>query len=1174
MNESSSPADPRRESLPVALRAGWDLLPHPLCAQHLQIRQTHLHAFRYGYGYKLGEGLLRFLALVNLADALDREVPKKKADKWFKMLVNPGMGKYLGLLRSTSKFLTSQGRRPFLAELGEILPKGRWEEQANVLVAERDPWAHERVQVSEDEAPRLIRRLEPALHHLVLGLGFLQRYRLGRALGLESRGSSFTFQWYGSRGRDEVCEPVQLECQRPPVTGGTMLLDPVTGRTLWLDPFFRWLTTADGATRLLWLGGFIFRDPKQQGYPLTHEMSGRYLHPTLNLAETLDFPLMEAHEAGEVTSCEYFRRRRPGERVTDLGLTEDSAARLADPPELISSGLVLPPLAPGFHEDLRARTASELARLEPEVRQAWTAAGGDPKDIPEGEAEAEAEAIWQEVLEPATGHYLRILPLLERSGASDDLRRELDQAIAGTDELPPSGSAEGRLRLHVVFASEDRLKVERWVRDWRAAGDEVFYDRDRRASQGPWRGVTEKWIALSDEVHLFWSEAAEQDLWIEEQLYLAAVHGRPVSVHRLDRRPAPPIPDECRPKEKRGLDAVPWLTWGGLAGAGALVVVSAHLGGGWGLPLLYILLLLGGLWLARLQYTGTSGRHALAGRLRRRAGWLARAKVDDIIGAGEAALNWLYGPKTVSKRTFLLSALFSTLVIVPTAIPWILTARPLGWLYTVIFGLVSLIISSPLLLVNVITDFLCLVLIRHVIQRALQARSKKTKWVGIMGDLALTLACIAAPIVINGTSLFDLIVNGEWSWRYPEGAFNHLGLLLTDLLPGFDVLRLDRAFYSVNGMAMLINGVAALTTSSPATLVHVTLIFLALLSGLTGHRLLRGTGSVLSVAARDRHDPRGVAYCAVVALAALALAVPCASRQGDVEALSPADEPGWSREIPAGSYRIGTPRDEEGRGGDERLHQVELPADYQLTATEITQGWWRTVWNRDPETAEAWGLPEYPSMYVGDELPVSNVSWCDAARFCNLWSLTEARIPVYCVGQGCCDLSRDHTSRALAGCERGEDIEWCEEVEGSPPMKDTRWGYRLPTEAEWEVAARAGTTTRWWFGDDEAELDTVAWYADNSGIMPHEVGQKRLNPWGLYDVHGNVWEWCWDWYGSYMTDRVTEPTSPVGRDRVLRGGAFGSEPRNLRSGNRSRGWPWNRSGNNGFRAARSLRREP
>ncbi len=138
-------------------------------------------------------------------------------------------------------------------------------------------------------------------------------------------------------------------------------------------------------------------------------------------------------------------------------------------------------------------------------------------------------------------------------------------------------------------------------------------------------------------------------------------------------------------------------------------------------------------------------------------------------------------------------------------------------------------------------------------------------------------------------------------------------------------------------------------------------------------------------------------------------------------------------------------------------------------------------------------------------------------------------------------------------------------------------GYRLPTEAEWEYAVRAGTKTRWFFGDDDAELGRYAWFSGNAGNRVHPVGEKESNPWDLHDMIGNVWEWCWDWYGDYSKDTaaVIDPIGPLtGVCRVLRGGAYWSGARRLRSADRIRHEPENRSDDIGVRCVRGPRRQP
>ena len=166
---------------------------------------------------------------------------------------------------------------------------------------------------------------------------------------------------------------------------------------------------------------------------------------------------------------------------------------------------------------------------------------------------------------------------------------------------------------------------------------------------------------------------------------------------------------------------------------------------------------------------------------------------------------------------------------------------------------------------------------------------------------------------------------------------------------------------------------------------------------------------------------------------------------------------------------------------------------------------------------------------------------------------------------------------SLAPCYSGEgdDIEW---IQGCN-------GYRLPTEAEWEHACRAGSQTAYSFGDDDSIfgdddsiLGSYAWYKE-AGSTAHPVGGKEPNDWGLYDMHGNVWEWVWDWYGPYAVRPSGQAeTDPLGaaksKSRALRGGSVGDWSKYLRCGLRFRSEPGDRDRDWGFRAARSLPRQP
>jgi formylglycine-generating enzyme required for sulfatase activity len=197
----------------------------------------------------------------------------------------------------------------------------------------------------------------------------------------------------------------------------------------------------------------------------------------------------------------------------------------------------------------------------------------------------------------------------------------------------------------------------------------------------------------------------------------------------------------------------------------------------------------------------------------------------------------------------------------------------------------------------------------------------------------------------------------------------------------------------------------------------------------------------------------------------------------------------------------------------QRTWSVEL-APYQLAAFPITQARYAQVTGQRPSTAQ------------GGQLPVEGVSWWEAVRFCNELSQREGLAPAY---------------RLLTD---GAGIEW-------DPAAD---GYRLPTEAEWEHACRGGTTKARY-----GLLDEIAWHRANSGERTHEVGGKQPNAWGLHDMLGNVWEWCWDVYDAEV----------YGTYRVLRGGGWCDEHWSCRASVRRRSHPNFQIDDLGFRIARS-----
>jgi sulfatase modifying factor 1 len=227
--------------------------------------------------------------------------------------------------------------------------------------------------------------------------------------------------------------------------------------------------------------------------------------------------------------------------------------------------------------------------------------------------------------------------------------------------------------------------------------------------------------------------------------------------------------------------------------------------------------------------------------------------------------------------------------------------------------------------------------------------------------------------------------------------------------------------------------------------------------------------------------------------------------------------------IPAGTFTMGSPESEAGREDDESQHQVTISKPFYMQTTEVTRGQWKAVMGTEP-----WKGEKY--VKEGANYAATYVSWDDAVAYCKKLSEKEGKT------------------------------------------------YRLPTEAEWEYACRAGTETRWSFGDDEKVLGDYAWYNENaydivSERYAHQVGLKKPNAFGLYDMHGNVLEWCHDYYevDYYKQSPAKDPMGPAsGSSRVLRGGSWGGNTRFTRSADRYGNDADNRNDYRGFRLVREL----
>jgi formylglycine-generating enzyme required for sulfatase activity len=221
--------------------------------------------------------------------------------------------------------------------------------------------------------------------------------------------------------------------------------------------------------------------------------------------------------------------------------------------------------------------------------------------------------------------------------------------------------------------------------------------------------------------------------------------------------------------------------------------------------------------------------------------------------------------------------------------------------------------------------------------------------------------------------------------------------------------------------------------------------------------------------------------------------------------------------VPGGTFTMGKTK---GSGYNHELptHSVTLNSFY-IGKYEVTQGEYKAIVGYNP--ASGYG--------VGNNYPVYNVNWYDAIKYCNLRSMNEGLTPVY-------SISGSTNPANWGSVPSSSNITWNAAV--------CNWngnGYRLPTEAEWEYAARGATNSPDYLFSGSDNIDNVAWYDDNSDSEVHLVGCKDANRLGLYDMSGNVWEWCWDWYDAsyYSSSPSNNPRGPAnGLYRVLRGGCW------------------------------------
>jgi formylglycine-generating enzyme required for sulfatase activity len=259
--------------------------------------------------------------------------------------------------------------------------------------------------------------------------------------------------------------------------------------------------------------------------------------------------------------------------------------------------------------------------------------------------------------------------------------------------------------------------------------------------------------------------------------------------------------------------------------------------------------------------------------------------------------------------------------------------------------------------------------------------------------------------------------------------------------------------------------------------------------------------------------------------------------------------------VPGGSFQMGNPDTSVGYGDERPVHTVTLTG-FSMSKYQVTQAQYQAVMGSNPSYFSS----NPASGEVQGNRPVETVSWYDAIVFCNKLSIAEGLTPAY-------RISGSTNPSDWGAVPTSSNSTWNAAV-----IVSGSTGYRLPTEVQWEYAAKGGNGTpgNYTYSGSNT-IDNVAWYDDNSDYMTHEVGKKAANGLGIYDMSGNVVEWCWDWYDDYTSGAQNNPAGPAsGSYRVIRGGYWGNSASFVRSVFRNYGNPYDRGsyGGLGFRLVR------
>ncbi|MEM6926548.1 MAG: SUMF1/EgtB/PvdO family nonheme iron enzyme [Myxococcota bacterium] len=720
-------------------------------------------------------------------------------------------------------------------------------------------------------------------------------------------------------------------------------------------------------------------------------------------------------------------------------------------------------------------------------------------------------------------------------------------------------------RVHVIAAAADRNRVRPHVQRLRAEGYQTV-EWSTEIEGDSLTAEEQASIASAEEVLVFWSVTARGDPHVRAQLAFA----REVAQQRgraagggeglltgiaLDDADLP-----------SGLDPTPGRVavpvWVALVMAVVAAGLAVHEGwdsARWSLLVAGLGLAAGAAWLQLLR---RPDRMLRAARLYALGKWLDHAGVTELLAAAEGFLDRIFGERLISWRSLLISATISSVMILPVGYVFGLSggvnAEGFDWSEAQAHGGRSLRYTVPLAIGNIVFDYLSLLITRSVLRRVVRRPRWPRQLLGLTLDASLVALCAAGAAMAN-LFMVRFILAGGGSWvEWPLAVLHTIGEVVTNRLD------LPHAVTDPWASIVLVSAVA-MTTATLPSLAHGSMLALGLSNRLAAHLPLRAAAEVLRVTASHPRGPwTGVVLVTTPLLCGLAWRDPWPLRWPGLPPPHEMTAGEWVRVEPqrcadAAPCLLGCPDDELGcKAHEARYEPTHLPQAFDMLRTEVTQELWASVWDRATGLGlDVMGLPRQPSVFVGRRRPVERVSWCDAARFANLWTLVEAERerrghwrPVY---------------SELESCEDGGEVTW----------DRTALGIRLPTEVEWELAARGGTATAYWTGQDFASVLGVDWVVARSGFRTHTVDElpagdaAPAHPLGLLGIHGNVQEWAWDpWDGRPGAERHVDPptTAPY---RVIRGGGFADGPPYGRSAFRGGYAPGGRNSDRGFRLVRT-----